>query len=168
MIQANPTAQPPAPVAIDAERKSRLSSARRKSAAFGQIVALMARSQPHSKLPIGDLNWLIGPPVQAGQFLLAGKRLRENGMVEPVTALVWASVSDAIDKQLVSATTPMRLDPEAWTSGDKIWLVEVVGDAKLLPEMIKRLGGAEWRGKTIKLRQRSADGVYTVRAVGPL
>jgi hemolysin-activating ACP:hemolysin acyltransferase len=162
------TSPAPARAPIDAERKRRLQAARRKTSAFGQVVAVMARSNPHKQLPLAELTWLVAPAVQSGQFMMAGKRFKKNGMVVPVTALLWARVSDDVDQQLARTTTPMRLDPKAWTSGDHIWLIDAVGDQAMVPQMIQRLGTAAWKGKTIKIRTRQADGSFSVHAIGPL
>lgn len=151
-----------------AARKRRISQARKKSAAFGQVVAVMARSEQHRNLPIGEVRWLVAPPVRSGQFMLAGKRLQKNGMVVPTAALMWARVSDEIDKQLAASNKPVRLSPKAWTSGENLWLIEAVGDPALVPKMIEQLGSREWKGKTVKVRARQPDGSLGVQAIGPL
>lgn len=154
--------------AMDADRKRSIAIARKKSVAFGQVVAVMARSEPHRNLPIGEVRWLVAPPVRSGQFMLAGKRTQKNGMVVPTTALIWARVSDEIDKQLTASIQHVRLAPKAWTSGENVWLIEAVGDPALVPEMIERLGAKEWKGKTVKIRSRQSDGSLSVHAIGPL
>lgn len=167
-VSAQATPQAAAAKAADPERKRRIALARKKSAAFGQVVAVMSRSERHRNLPIGEVRWLVAPPVRSGQFMLAGKRAQKNGMVIPAAALMWASVSDEIDKQLTAASKPVRLAPKAWTSGDNLWLIEAVGDPALVPKMIERLGTKEWKGRTVKVRSRQPDGSLGVQAIGPL
>ncbi|MFM9941136.1 MAG: toxin-activating lysine-acyltransferase [Hyphomicrobiaceae bacterium] len=149
-------------------RKRRSAIARQRTVAFGQVAAVMARSEPHMRMPLAELRWLVAPAIQSGQFMLASKRSATSGIIVPAAAVMWARVSDAIDQQLTQATKAVRLAPKAWNSGDNLWLMEAVGDPALVPQLIERLGGQEWKGKTVKIRSRQVDGSVAVHAVGPL
>jgi hemolysin-activating ACP:hemolysin acyltransferase len=152
----------------DDEQQRKRRAARRATIAFGQVVGLMARSKVHGRVPVAELEWLVAPAIRSGQFLMAGKRVRSRGMVLPVSALLWARVSDDVDKELTETAKPVRLAPKAWTSGDHIWLVEAVGEQKVVPQMIAQLGQTVWKGKTVKVRSRDADGTIVVRTIGPM
>lgn len=166
--QAEAVAAPAPASAQDEERRRRILEARRATASFGQVVALMSRSEPHRRLPIGEVRWLVAPPARAGQILVAAKRVGAAGIVVPSAALLWARVSDEIDQKLSAATKSVKLEPPVWTSGDNIWLIEAVGDPALIPGMIKRLGQDRWKGRVVKVRSRNPDGTLGVKAIGPL
>ena len=76
---------------------------------------------------LSDLEWLVLPPVMAGQFSLAqapsphgrgkGAGGTEGGVLVPVAVALWARVSDAIDKGLSeNLDKPVRLKAGDWAS----------------------------------------------------
>jgi hemolysin-activating ACP:hemolysin acyltransferase len=77
---------------------------------------------------------------------------------------LWASVSPEVDKRLSeNLNTPVRLRPDEWKSGDIMWLVEAVGDARALLPLLKQLDETAFKGLTVKMRARGPDGKPTVR-----
>ncbi len=75
--------------------------------AFSQVVAVLMRDPTFRQMRLADLEWLILPPVMAGQFRLAQVPApprrggaQEGGTLIPVAVALWARVSDAIDKSL--------------------------------------------------------------------
>lgn len=133
--------------------------AERIASAVGRIVILLMRSEAHRKISVADLKWLVVPPVLAGQFSFVGRRRDAGGIVVPVAAVLWARVSPEVDARLsADPSKPITLAPEAWTSGEIIWLVEAVGEAPILKQMIERLASSAWKGKTVRLRVKTDDG----------
>jgi cytolysin-activating lysine-acyltransferase len=155
---------------------------------FAQIVAVLMRDPNLKKLPLGDLEWLVLPPVMAGQFKLAqmpmapaksasakaadakapdqGKPKDEPGVLVPVAVALWARVSDNIDKALQgNLDKQARLHAADWASGNNIWLMTVAGDQRAIPKFVEQLGATEFKGKLVKMRMRGADGKVVVRTM---
>jgi hemolysin-activating ACP:hemolysin acyltransferase len=155
------------PEATD-EQKRRAAAARRSTAAFGQIMALMMRSPQHQRVTVGDLRGLVAPIVMSGQYALAGKRFQQGGFARPVAAVLWARVSDAVDQRLTAAAAgPLTLDRSEISSGNSIWIIDVLGDGQMIQGMIKRLAETQWKGQQIKLRTVDQDKTVSVRTIGP-
>ena len=126
---------------------------------------------------LADLEWLVLPPVMAGQFRLAqvpmpqgrakgqeaGKspqvaNAQEGGVLVPVAVALWARVSPEIDKGLSeSLDKQVRLRPNQWASGDKVWLMAVAGDQRAVPKFLKQLAETEFKGQHVKMRLRGPD-----------
>ena len=108
---------------------------------------------------LAEIEQFVGPAVSTGQFLLAEATRSQNGLVTPIAAVMWASVSAPIDQRL-SATPaqPMNLTPADWKSGDIIWIVDAVGDQQTISSMIKKLQETAWKGRTAKMRAQGEGG----------
>lgn len=129
-------------------------------AAFGEIVTVLMRTQEHRGKPLSDLEWLAVPAVTTGQFALAEAQSKTNGMMAPVGLILWASVSPEVDARLrANLASGLTLKPEDWKSGDILWVVEAVGDPKILQAMLQRTSQNEWKGRPANLRIRDKDGV---------
>ncbi len=46
---------------------------------FAQVVAVLMRDPNFKKLPLADLEWLVLPPLMAGQFRLAHMQTQQPG-----------------------------------------------------------------------------------------
>lgn len=143
---------------------------------FSQVIAVMMRDPVFKKLRIEDLQWLVLPPVLNGQFKLAhatkpGEKVEadEGGVAYPVSAVLWARVSDALDKQMSETVDKQyRLKAADWTSGNNIWLIATIGDQRVMGHFLKQLHEAEFKGKTVKMRYREKDGKMVVKALGDM
>jgi cytolysin-activating lysine-acyltransferase len=141
---------------------------------FSQIVAVLMRDPSYRNMRIADLEWLVLPPVLAGQFRLGqAARQHEQGQAEsggiliPVAVAVWARVSAAIDKGLSeNLDKQVRLRPNEWASGDYLWLMAVAGDPRAVPPFLKQLAEAEFKGQLVKMRQRGPEGKVVVKTLG--
>jgi hemolysin-activating ACP:hemolysin acyltransferase len=178
-------AQPP-PVAkapaVKAAVRSRDARQVRFAQSFAQIVAVLMRDANFRKMRLADLEWLVLPPVMAGQFSLAqapspagrvkgqegGKDGSEQGgVLVPVAVALWARVSDGIDKALSeSLDKPVRLRPNEWASGDNIWLMAVAGDQRAVPKFLEQLAKTEFKGQRVKMRVRGPDNTVVVKSLG--
>ena len=130
------------------------------------------------KMRLADLEWLVLPPVMAGQYRLAqapspvgrvkGKDGSEQGgVLVPVAVALWARVSDGIDKALSeSLDKPVRLRPNEWASGDNIWLMAVAGDQRAVPKFLEQLAKTEFKGQRVKMRVRGPDNTAVVKSLG--
>jgi len=142
-----------------AEAARRQSAARETSAIFGEVVGLLMRTSPYKELWLTDLEWLVVPALVSGQVSVATAQSSTNGATMTVGAVLWARVSDEVDKRLTAEPRDMvRLTPREWTSGDIIWIVASAGDGRVLGEMVKHLATKEWAGKDVRIIVRAKNG----------
>jgi hemolysin-activating ACP:hemolysin acyltransferase len=135
--------------------------------AFGQIISILMRSEQHKHLPLADLEWLAMPAVTTGQFLLAEAQLKGSGMMAPVGLVLWASVSPEVNERLEADRTGLpRLKPEEWKSGAILWVIEAIGEGKMIQAMLKRKMDQDWKGRPVKMRVRDKAGVMRVGMLG--
>ena len=146
---------------------------------FAIVVAVLMRDPNFRKMRLADLEWLVLPPLMAGQYRLAqapsplarakGKAAgaQDGGVLVPVAVALWARVSDTIDKQLMdNLDAPMRLGPGDWASGDNVWLIAVAGDKRAVPTFLDQLAKTEFKGKRVKMRLKGPDNKVVVKTLG--
>jgi hemolysin-activating ACP:hemolysin acyltransferase len=99
----------------------------------------------------------------SGQFYVAEAEHKELGLRAPVAVVTWARVSTEVDARLTeSAGTPIRLRPNEWTSGEIIWLVDVVGEPTVLETSLRICAYAPFRSQVVKMVTRSNQGAPRV------
>jgi hemolysin-activating ACP:hemolysin acyltransferase len=160
--------KPPAADAPAGNEESRLRalSSMRQSLAFAQIVTVLMRSPLYRHYTLGDLEWLVIPPLVAGQCTVANTSLKQNGVTVPVAIALWASVSAEVDKKLSeNLHLPMRLRPDEWRSGDVLWLIEAVGDPRAVPQLLKQLVETTFKGREVKMRAPGENGKVIVQRI---
>jgi cytolysin-activating lysine-acyltransferase len=141
---------------------------------FAQVVAVLMRDPNYRNMRLADLEWLVLPPVLAGQFRLGhatkqqeGGQAQQGGIFIPVAVAVWARVSAAIDKGLSeNLDKHVRLRPNEWASGDNLWLMAVAGDPRAVPSFLQQLGETEFKGQVVKMRMRGPEGKVLVKTLG--
>lgn len=132
---------------------------KRRNASFGELVMLLSASPQHRGYSLGDLEWLVAPPLRLGQFLLAEASSKDKGYLGPAAAILWADVSPDVDARLMaSVDRPFRLNPQEWKCGDIRWVIEVVGDQNVAGQVLQRLVTTEWKGNAPKVRVINKDG----------
>ncbi len=140
------------------EAKRSATAAQGVSAIFGEVVALLMRTPPYKELWLTDLEWLVVPALLSGQVSVATAQ-STNGVTMTVGAVLWACVSDEVDKRLAAEPREtIRLAHKEWTSGDIVWIVASAGDGRVLGEMLKRLSTKEWADKDVRIMVRAKDG----------
>ncbi len=137
---------------------------------FSQVVAVLMRAPNYKNLRISDLEWLVIPPLLAGQCRTALSRFSKDGPFVPVAAALWARVSPSVDKRLSEELDkPPLLRASEWTSGDIIWLITLAGEPKALAEFLPQLQKADFNGRPVKMRVQMADGKTVVQTLtGPV
>jgi hemolysin-activating ACP:hemolysin acyltransferase len=100
--------------------------------------------------------------VARGQYALAEAQSKETGATAPVGAVLWALVSEEVDKRLADLSVPARLKPSEWRSGDIPWIIQASGDMKVLGGLIQQLTQKAFKDRQPKMRVRGADGKVTV------
>jgi hemolysin-activating ACP:hemolysin acyltransferase len=165
------SAKPAAAPATDAagtptsdEARRRAAAAVRHSLAFAQIVSILMHSPRYRHYTLGDLEWLVLPPLLTGQCSVAEAKSKDNGASVPVAVALWASVSPEVDQRLTeNLNTPIRLRPDEWRSGDILWLIDAVGDRRVVPGLLKQLADNTLKGREIKVRGRGEGGKVEVK-----
>jgi cytolysin-activating lysine-acyltransferase len=134
---------------------------------FSQVIGVLMRDQHFRHMRLSDLEWLVLPPLMAGQLRMAHAPSGRENFYVPVAIALWARVSPAVDKRLSEEVDkPLLLRPAEWTSGDQLWLVAVAGDANAKATFLKQLQDKEFNGKTVKMRARNQDNQIVITTLG--
>jgi cytolysin-activating lysine-acyltransferase len=167
---------PPPPTAAAMKKVVRPRDAQqsRMGQTFAQIVAVLMRDPGYKNLRVADLEWLVLPPVMAGQYRLAhgtrqseGGKEQQGGVFVPVAVVLWARVSPHIDKALSeNLDKQVRLRPNDWASGDIVWLMAAAGHPRAVPEFVKQLAETDFKDMQVKMRVREPDGKAVVKTLG--
>ncbi len=100
--------------------------------ALGQVVLTMAGVARYRHMALSDLQSLVMEPLLRDKIAMARARPEESPQAtpEPAGIAFWASVSDEVDakirEQIAANVFPIRLKPQDWVSGNKIWLLDVL------------------------------------------
>jgi cytolysin-activating lysine-acyltransferase len=163
MAQSDRPAQPPAagaaaPIGAE-ELRRRAALAKQVSSSFGDIVTLLMRSDTERGRTIGDLEWMVIPALQTGQFAVAEAQSKDTGIVAPMGAVLWAMVSETIDRRLsASPDQPLKLEPADWRSGQIPWIIAAFGEPKVVGGLLQQLAKTVFTAEPAKLRARGEDG----------
>jgi hemolysin-activating ACP:hemolysin acyltransferase len=142
-----------------AEVQARAGASRRSLLAFGQIVSLLMRTQQFSGLPLAAVEALVVPAVLTRQYLVGEVQSTVNGIVAPVAAVLWASVSEDVDLRLSeNLDKPFQLAPNEWKSGTLPWLILAAGDETMVNALLKQLQEKILGGKDLKMLVKRQDG----------
>lgn len=148
------------------EAKDRADYSHRIMRAFGSIVAIYMRSTTHRELRLVDVENIIGPAIATGQFSLAEAAHKESGLITPVAVVLWASLSDALDQAISThPEMPLALKPADWKSGDNVWVVEALGDQRVIGSIMQHLHQGTWKGRSVKMRTKGQDGKIGVQVL---
>ena len=104
---------------------------------LGQIIVLMGQSASHRHLFLSDLEWLVMPAIGRRQMRL-WRRDTERGPIPAIYAS-WAFVSPEVDQRFASGR--LRLTPAEWTSGEMMWLIDLVAPMGGADAAIKEMTG---------------------------
>ncbi len=126
--------------------------------AFGELVLAVLSLARYEFLGVGDLKTLLLEPLLRNRVSIA----RANGTAGRMAGFaIWASVSDEVDQrirdQIKAGIYPLHLRPADWTSGDTVWVLDVVApDASTATAIASGLQ-KEHEGKPIKLHPAVVD-----------
>ena len=158
-VQAQPDR--PTPEALRAAADAR-------AATFGRLVALLMASPRHAGMTLAEANAHVAAAVALGQFALVSAQQAENGPLAVAAAAWWAFVSPDVDQRLSeSRDAHLRLQPQDWRSGDQPWVIEAIGEAKVVNELVGKLAERYFKGKPAKIRAHLPDGRIAVGHIGP-
>ena len=173
-VETKKTAEPkPAAAnktALDAEKLravSAMAEAAQKSQfaqVFSQAVGVLMRDANYRNLALKDLEFLLLPPVMAGQCVVANAKSEAGGAFVPAALALWARVSPAVDKRLsASLDGAIGLKPQEWRSGNIVWLITLAGSPRALSGLVKELSEKDFKGQQIKMRVADTSGRQSIQ-----
>ena len=149
------------------ELRRHAEASKRVAATLGELVSLFMRSPRHRDYKLSDLRWLVLPAIRTGQLAIAASQSKSRGHTAPVAAVLWASVSLEIDARLAEKPdAPIRLAPKDCKSGEIVWIVQTVGDDRVVSALVRQLQAGAWKGKVVKARVKNSDDSIEVRVIG--
>jgi cytolysin-activating lysine-acyltransferase len=137
-----PAAAPEQPQQISPEMRAKLAELRsRIQLSVGQAVLAMMNLPRYKSQSLGDLAHLVIEPLLRDRLAIASARGKDGADGTPgdeATAgiAIWASVSDEVDarirEQIKGGAFPTRLGPDDWTSGETLWLLDLIAPNRQL------------------------------------
>jgi hemolysin-activating ACP:hemolysin acyltransferase len=127
----------PAPASEAAAARGKL------HAAIGQVALALSVVPRYRHCALAELQSLVVEPLLRGRLAIATGKPTDAG-AETDGALagiaIWASLSDEADQrlreQIAAGVFPVRLNPADWTSGDKVWLLDVIAPTRQLASAV--------------------------------
>jgi hemolysin-activating ACP:hemolysin acyltransferase len=139
------------------------------AASIGDMVIVLSRSSAHKHHSFADIEWMVMPPVSAGQFYIVEAMDKTHGFRAPIAAVTWALVSEEVDRLLQDqAGPPRRLRPDQWNSGTIGWLIDAAGDASGVHNALQWLAAGPFKERPLKMTVRGASGTARVTTLGAL
>jgi cytolysin-activating lysine-acyltransferase len=137
---------------------------------FGEAVSVLMRSPLYKDRPIADLEWLLLPPLVHNQIVIASATRKDRRFTIPVGLVLWARLSDEADQHLRQniSRQPVPLNPREWKSGEKLWIIEVLGDPPVVSRMLRQTQETAFKGAAFTLRMVGTDGTVTAREIAAL
>lgn len=120
------------------EMVERLTDIRGKlQTSLAQVVIALSICPRYAYMPLKDLGELVIEPLMRERIALATPKPETASPLQKDTLAgiaIWATVSDEVDvkirDQIRAGVFPVRLAPKDWTSGEKLWLLDVVAPTK--------------------------------------
>jgi hemolysin-activating ACP:hemolysin acyltransferase len=137
--------------------------------ALGKIIAVLMTSPPHRAMTLETILTQVMPCIGANQFLVADAKMGgtddKKEVTSPVALVLWANVSEAVDKRLsADPAKPTVIAPKEWKSGSIPWVIEAVGPPQLVEAMLKQLVSGPLKGQSLKFRRRNKDGAFAIES----
>lgn len=127
---------------ISPEMRAKLVELRsRMQTTVGQAVLLMMNLPRYRNQTLGDLAHLVVEPLMWDRLAISTSRPKESedgaqGEGAATGIAIWASVSDEVQAkirdQIKGGAFPTRLAAEDWTSGEKLWLLDIMAPNRKL------------------------------------
>lgn len=100
---------------------------------MGQVVLAIMNLPRYRHQALGDLMHVVLDPLMRDRVAIAHVRNdnHPDGDEQTVAGIaIWATVSEAVDgkiaEQIKAGVFPVRLASDDWTSGDIVWLLDVI------------------------------------------
>lgn len=146
--------------------KTATARSRALAASLGAVVAVMMRSPEHRNTTLAEIEALIGPPLVLDQVAIIEARDGESGIVAPVAAVLWATVSPEIDARLSNVVDAKQLlQARDWRSGPIPWIISAIGHKTAVTQLLEQLVKSQFADTPPKIRIREADGTVKIGVV---
>lgn len=140
---AKPAPSNNAQPSITPEMRAKLDELRtRIQASVGQCVLAMMNLPRYRNQTLADMTHLVLEPLLRDRLAIATARTKDEGEAtsnvgESLAGIaIWASVSEDVDakirEQIMGGAFPIRLGTDDWTSGEKLWLLDVIAPNRKL------------------------------------
>ena len=130
---------------------------------FGKVAVVLLSSQRYRALPLGEVFMQVMPYVAAGQCMVAGAKAENTDNAAPIAAIMWANVSDEIDRRLTADPAGrIAVGANEYRSGNNAWIIEAIGPGKVVEAMLSQLVAGPLKGRPLKLRRKNQDGQLVV------
>ena len=140
--------------------------ARDMYAGFGQVTTVLMRAVDYRHAFLAELEWLVVPAVVTGQYSIASAEQGQTGLTTPQAVVLWANVSEAVDKRLSASGTKPRLRPDEWTSGQIPWLIEAAGESRAASMLLRTVVEKRFAKTGLKSMERDGKGGFAMRLLG--
>lgn len=138
-------------------------AAEQRAAIYGRILALLSISPRHNKLTLRELNVILTPAVALGQFAVISAPVQQGGPSTIAAVVWWALVTPEVDKRLTESSSEfLHVENNEWKAGDQPWIIEAVGDQRVVGELLRKLAERTFKTKPAKLRALLPDGRIAV------
>lgn len=129
--------------------------------AMGPVIMLYMQSSHRRFKFIGDIEWLLLPPLVSDQCKLYMKK------EYPISFVSWAFLDEETEKIMLNNGGKLR--PEDWNSGDRLWLIDIVAPFGGVSNMLFDIQKNEFPGRTIRIAAPDPKtGGITARELHPL
>ena len=128
--------------------------------AASEVIWLMTQTTSHRHFFISDAEWLVFAPVARSRF-----RIYRDDKGAPAGCVLWASLSDEVEKRVESGAT--RLAPADWTSGDNLWIIDVIAPKGKAAAMVEDMRNTVFKGRRFKFHATDQEGKRAVQVVEP-
>ncbi len=155
-----PSTPPVSPEAL----QQGLDRARRSLLGLGEVVSVLMRSPQHQGMPLASVRMLT-PAIALGQYLTATAQDKNTGAASPVAVVIWANVSDELDRRFSGDGEQPSLQPADWKSGENAWLIAAAGEQALVQRLIATLQQNTLKGRPVKVRGVDAEGKPNVQTL---
>ena len=119
---------------------------------LGEAILVLTNSYAHRlSFFVGDIEWLLLPPLSKEQFRLY--RDKDN---KPVGLILWAYVNDEVEKRLEMGIG--KLGVNDWNSGEKLWIIDLIAPTGGGEKMLEELKNTVFKDKTFKYQSVDKDG----------
>jgi hemolysin-activating ACP:hemolysin acyltransferase len=135
--------------------------AKSRFAALGEIVAVLMDAPSFKTMSLADVQRLVMPAILAGQYRVGQTSPDRTGVPVPVAVVLWASVSEELDRRL-SQSQDFALKSNEWKSGGIPWLVAAAGDQRVLAQMLDHIQTTVLEGKKLKMRAKDSTGKISI------
>jgi len=100
---------------------------------FGAMTWLWMHSKTHRECPLHELQRLLMPALQTGQYVLA---VQNDDLQRPVGLVTWACFTAQVEQRYLQSLD-RTLQPGDWQGGDRPWILDWVVPFGNMPSMAR-------------------------------